>query len=193
VKYTDKISSTAGGFVGPLDDMDLFGSGVAGLGDHDGDGLIDLMVGARRDDDGGVDRGAVYTLFTDFHTPASAVSRNPSVGGHTNPDVYTVTSPPVVGGVLGTSIALDAGQNGAFLVGYSSPLTSPSGWGNILVNIFDPGGDLLGMPMGIGNPAIIDLGVPPDVSLIGFELFTQSARFGSGLDLTNAQDLTLGW
>ena len=33
------------------------------LGDLDGDGTPDLAVGARRDDDGGTNRGAVWILF----------------------------------------------------------------------------------------------------------------------------------
>ena len=40
-----------------------FGSSVAVIGDLDGDGVDDLAVGARYDDDGGTDRGAVWILF----------------------------------------------------------------------------------------------------------------------------------
>ncbi len=58
-----KISDTQGGFGGILDDSDLFGGSVASLGDLDGDGVGDLAVGARWDDDGGEDRGAVWILF----------------------------------------------------------------------------------------------------------------------------------
>ena len=59
VKCHQKISSTQGGFDGPLDDGDCFGFGLAFLGDQNGDGVGDLAVGARLDDDGGTDRGAV--------------------------------------------------------------------------------------------------------------------------------------
>lgn len=58
-----KISNTAGGFTGVLDDADFFGSGLVEVGDIDGDGVLDLAVGAHRDDDGGTNRGAVYILF----------------------------------------------------------------------------------------------------------------------------------
>ena len=63
VKAEQKISDTAGGLAAVLGDGDIFGSAVSGVGDLDGDGVIDLVVGARRDDDGGPNRGAVYVLF----------------------------------------------------------------------------------------------------------------------------------
>ena len=62
VKAQQKISATAGGFTGALDD-DAFGRSVAALGDLDGNGVSDLVVGAPLDDDGGADRGAVWILF----------------------------------------------------------------------------------------------------------------------------------
>ena len=65
VKSHQKISDTQGGFSGALDDFDYFGWSVASLGDLDGDGVGDLAVGARGDDDGGGDRGAVWILFLD--------------------------------------------------------------------------------------------------------------------------------
>jgi len=63
VKAEQKISSTQGGFLGQLDVNDSFGHSVDGLGDFDSDGIVDLVVGARFDDDGGQDKGAVWILF----------------------------------------------------------------------------------------------------------------------------------
>jgi hypothetical protein len=65
VLSSQKISSTAGGFTGPLDNNDEFGTSVAFLGDLDGPGpsVGAIAVGAPGDDDGGLDRGAVYILF----------------------------------------------------------------------------------------------------------------------------------
>jgi hypothetical protein len=61
-KSSQKIASGTGG--GPnLADEDHFGFSVATLGDLDGDGVSDIAVGARGDDSGGSDRGAVYVLF----------------------------------------------------------------------------------------------------------------------------------
>lgn len=44
-------------------DNDEFGYAIASLSDLDGDGVSDLAVGARLDDDGGSNRGAVWILF----------------------------------------------------------------------------------------------------------------------------------
>jgi len=63
VKSQQKISATAGGFGGALDNSDHFGTAVANLGDLDGDGVTDLAIGAAGDDDGGTDRGAAWIVF----------------------------------------------------------------------------------------------------------------------------------
>jgi len=58
-----KISDTEGNFSGILNDSDLFGNAVASIGDLDGDGVTDIAVGARADDDGGNSLGAIWILF----------------------------------------------------------------------------------------------------------------------------------
>ena len=63
VVFEQKISATEGGFQGTLDASDHLGTSAAGIGDLDGDGVSDLAVGARRDDDGGRNRGALWMLF----------------------------------------------------------------------------------------------------------------------------------
>jgi hypothetical protein len=65
VKGHLKISDTEGGVDGTLDDDDRFGTRQGGLGDLDGDGIGDLAVAAIHDDDGGMNRGAVWVLFLD--------------------------------------------------------------------------------------------------------------------------------
>jgi len=63
VKSHQKISATEGGFTGILDDGDNFGVATSTLGDLDGDGVADIIVGASGDDDGGSNRGAAWILF----------------------------------------------------------------------------------------------------------------------------------
>jgi hypothetical protein len=58
-----KISEDEGGFEGDLDENDQFGHALTDIGDLNNDGVTDLAVGAPNDDDGGIDRGAVWILF----------------------------------------------------------------------------------------------------------------------------------
>ena len=63
VKDSQKISSTEGNFKEILDPYDAFGRAISNIGDFDGDGVSDIVVGAYHDDDGGYNTGAVYILF----------------------------------------------------------------------------------------------------------------------------------
>jgi FG-GAP repeat len=63
VKAEQKISDTQGNFRGALNNSDQFGISVTGLSDLAGNDTTALAVGARLDNDGGRDRGAVYVLF----------------------------------------------------------------------------------------------------------------------------------
>ena len=63
VKSHYKISDTAGGFTGGLDDVDNFGHAVEALGDIDGDGVTDIAVDAEYDTDSGKQRGATWILY----------------------------------------------------------------------------------------------------------------------------------
>ncbi|MDP6947101.1 MAG: integrin alpha, partial [Myxococcota bacterium] len=65
VKAESKISSSGGGLSGPLDVGDHFGSSLTTLGDIDGDGSQEIVVGSPNDDDGGENAGAVFVLSLD--------------------------------------------------------------------------------------------------------------------------------
>ena len=86
VKSGQEISDTAGGFTATLDDSDKFGWSVGTIGDLDGDGVTDIAVGARYDDDGGINRGAVYVLFLNADgTVKSEQKVSSSTGGLDGP------------------------------------------------------------------------------------------------------------
>ena len=80
-KSFQKIAHGVGGGP-PLANGDLFGTSGSGLGDLDGDGVPDLAVGARWDDSGGNNRGAVHVLFMNTDgTVRSSQKIGDGVGG----------------------------------------------------------------------------------------------------------------
>ena len=58
-----KISDLQGNFLATLDNGDIIGVDIEGIGDLDLDGIPDVAISTTRDDDGGSDRGAVYIVF----------------------------------------------------------------------------------------------------------------------------------
>jgi len=83
VKSKLKINDISGNFSGNLADGDWFGMSVATLPDLDGDGRIELAVGARFDDDGGLNTGSSWILFLDGAQnvpPTPAFVREPGTG-----------------------------------------------------------------------------------------------------------------
>lgn len=58
-----QIEEGSGGFFANIDNGDRFSRDHDVAGDINGDGILDLVVGARSDDDGQTDAGAVYILF----------------------------------------------------------------------------------------------------------------------------------
>ncbi|MCA9074874.1 MAG: FG-GAP repeat protein [Planctomycetaceae bacterium] len=63
VKNSVKVADNTGGLGAISGFASAFGSSLTSLGDLDGDGIVDLAVGAPYDDTGGTNRGAVYVLF----------------------------------------------------------------------------------------------------------------------------------
>ncbi len=71
----EKISAVFGGFTGILDPTDYFGNALACIGDLEGDGQRELVIGAFLDDDGGSQKGAVWTLsLNETDTPCAVTA-----------------------------------------------------------------------------------------------------------------------
>ena len=63
VQSTQEISTEAGNFTPGLSRRSYFGEAVAGIGDLDGDGVVDLAVGAPADSSVNPNPGSAYILF----------------------------------------------------------------------------------------------------------------------------------
>ncbi|MEY2795155.1 MAG: hypothetical protein RIR10_871 [Planctomycetota bacterium] len=71
-----RITQSTSAAMPALGEVDNFGGrGLANVGDLDGDGSIEIAVGCYRDDDGGLDRGAVYLLSVRASGSAFVVDR----------------------------------------------------------------------------------------------------------------------
>ena len=63
VSSYDEIHMSTTNFTGQLGGNDRFGYAACPVGDLDNDGVNDIVVSAPLDDDGGTNRGAIYTIF----------------------------------------------------------------------------------------------------------------------------------
>ena len=124
---------------------------------------------------------------------AFAVFRNAGA----NPASYSTTLP-----ILGTTVIGQVDLGGttghlfAGLVGYLTPLSFTLPGGQVLlVNIADPGGELLSQPLVSGPLAVFPLVVPMDLSMAGTNLSVQAFHFlgVTPYALANAYDMRLGF
>ena len=72
-----------------LASSDSFGMSISALGDLDGDSVGDLAIGARKDDDGGADAGAVYMVFLEIDATVKGTQKVSMLYGNFNA-LYTL-------------------------------------------------------------------------------------------------------
>jgi len=84
-----KIENGSGGFIAALDPGDRFSREHDVIGDIDGDGVLDLAVGARSDDDGATDAGAVYILFMNSNGTVKSNQKISMLSGGFTDTLYT--------------------------------------------------------------------------------------------------------
>jgi hypothetical protein len=171
-----------------MDEFDFFGSGVACLGDLNGDNIVDLAVGARGDGDGGAERGALWNLFLDC-SAANAVERK---GSGINPGILYSSTLPFVGSTWTMNLnCIGHAPAASYLIVRSAPSSGPIvGVGEVLV-----GGPrlLTAILSHVGDVQHFNLTIPPDNTLCGLRAYSQGICFGSpGAQLSNAVDIIVG-
>lgn len=86
-----RIANGQNGLVADIDNGDRFGRDHDRAGDINGDGIIDLVVGARSDDDGANDAGAAYILFMNADSTVASSQKISMLAGNF-PDVLEAGS-----------------------------------------------------------------------------------------------------
>ena len=94
-KAVAKLDSTNPNF--DLNDENQFGISVANIGDLDGDGINELVVGAPGDNAGGNDTGVLYILYMDAETVVTDVTAAVANGIYNNGiiNIYAIFSEAV--------------------------------------------------------------------------------------------------
>lgn len=138
-----------------------------------------------------------YLTFETADTTGAALASASFRNGGSNPGNYAVVNPPVLGATFDGTDTQTNGGLGVFIVGFATPLSFSTSFGQLLVNVADPGGELLagfnGPYIFAGGVAAISLPVPKNLNLCGLALSTQTFEFGGGVQLHNAQDLIVGF
>ena len=188
-----KINVDEGGLApGTLETLDNFGADVDALGDFDGDGALDLLVGAPGDDDGGSERGAVYVLQLNSLLSSQAVVRN---GQGINPLCYQTNSLPFQGSLWCATVDSTnrPGTTLTGIFGHLQPLTPGlvRSFGELLIDLGSPRLFSRFAAPSFGS-TIFCFTIPTDPSLFGFESSTQAVLLGGGAELCNAIDLVIG-
>ena len=136
------------------EENDYLGQAVAGVGDVDGDGLDDLLVGAPDNDDGGSNAGKVYLVLGEpdaimvaeatftGRNPADALGESVSGGASVNGDAYDDI-------LMGASEAEEGGGNSGAAYLFHGPVSGskPAELANAI--IYGGAGDRAGRSVAI--------------------------------------------
>ncbi len=151
---------------------DRFGASVTPIGDLNGDGVIDLAVGAPGTDDGGINRGSVHILLMNADgSVAGQTVINDSAGGLLN----TIPSQSAFGAALASPGDLDHDGTVDLIVGAPGHSVAGPERGAIYVLYLNPDGS-------VARDVLIADGAGLPVNL------NDGDRFGSALATTRDLD-----
>jgi hypothetical protein len=164
-----KISALEGRFPYRLDDIDWLGSALCSLGDLNRDGVPDLAIGARNDDDAGSNKGAFYVAFLNGGSQAMTAGSGPATG-----TIRVARGAPAPGESVGFAVEPPRGAEGTrpllFVAGVARPARSLQGLeGRTWLGAFASAEEL---PLG----TILELAIPDELALVG-ETLTVQARW----------------
>ena len=116
VRVAQKISNDQGLLGDILNGDDFFGSGAAGVGDLDGDGVPDVVVGANGSDGGASGAGAVYALLLRTDGQVKQVRRIDATSGG-------LAGPLAAGDAFGSGVGAigDLDEDGTIGVAVGAP------------------------------------------------------------------------
>lgn len=169
VKAHQKINETHGNFQGTLNNDDRFGSGALALGDINNNGALEVAVGARGDNDGGSNRGAVYILSLKYQSLGLFKTHNPC-----HSDCVGTAKVTHVSGVPPYAYVWSNGMTGDSISGLCA--------GTYSVTVYDSQMDTVTGSVTINEPPPIHIDAGNDITLCdgGCASLSATASGGSG-------------
>ena len=183
VKSNQKIADNTGGFSVTLTDSSGFGNSVAAVGDLDNDGVEDIAVGARKDDTGGTDRGAVYVLLMNTN---GTVKSNQKIADNTGGFNVTLTDGDRFGASAEGMGDLDGDGVEDLAVGANQDNTGGTSRGAVYVLFMNSNGTVK------SNQKIADNTGGFNVTLTNGDRFGVSIADVGDLDNDGVKDLVVG-
>lgn len=159
---TLSLSTANARLVGELN-YDYAGCAVAGPGDVNGDGTVDLLIGAKENDGSAIDAGAVYLLYGPVTGQKNLSAANVKYRGATTLD-YAGSSLSALGdtnldgradfavGAPGADPSSRSGAGRVYVVLGAASITSPSGLGSATISFAgDTANDAFGKSISGGD------------------------------------------
>src|SRR5262245_60500635 len=168
VAFHQKISALEGRFPYRLDDIDWLGSALCSLGDLNKDGIPDIAIGARNDDDGAPNAGAFYVAFLNGGSQAmTAADSGPAAGS-----IRLARGAPAPGESVAFAVEPPRGAAGVTPLLLVGGALRPTRWGHAFepragIGAFASAEEL---PMG----TLLDLAIPAEPRLAGESFWVQA-------------------